>query len=256
MDSIEDEPPLRIPSPPPETKSPVTLSADALRKLHANLESRLQPFWSSVLSSRTIRLHLFASPHHLPSQSPARTESADDRAAEDYGPVTSQDVVTAADGSFQAKFTVKWEELCQHPGALHIAFGNRSEEHDLLIAAQLLPVPITPPSSASSGSSDYQDQMSRAQQAAAMPKTALPSPTVIRISISHSPIRVISDIDDTVKLSNILSGARAVFQNVFVKDLEENIIPGMGEWYTEMWSRGIRFHYVVSVAPVVFFTYL
>ena len=66
------------------------------------------------------------------------------------------------------------------------------------------------------------------------------------IPITHSPIRVISDIDDTVKLSNILGGARAIFQNVFVKDLKENIIPGMGEFYTKMWERGVRFHYVVS----------
>jgi phosphatidate phosphatase APP1 len=54
------------------------------------------------------------------------------------------------------------------------------------------------------------------------------------------------DIDDTVKLSNILSGARAVFHNVFVKDLRDNVIPGMGPWYMNMWKRGVRFHYVMS----------
>ena len=67
-----------------------------------------------------------------------------------------------------------------------------------------------------------------------------------RVSLTYCPIRVISDIDDTVKLSGVHCGARVVFQNVFVKDLEENLIPGMGEWYTEMWRRGVRFHYVVS----------
>jgi len=65
-----------------------------------------------------------------------------------------------------------------------------------------------------------------------------------RVPLTHSPIRVISDIDDTVKLSGIHRGARAVFHNVFVKDLEDNLIPGMGEWYTEMWRRGVSFHYV------------
>ena len=68
-----------------------------------------------------------------------------------------------------------------------------------------------------------------------------------RVSLTHCPIRVISDIDDTVKLSGVHCGARVVFQNVFVKDLEESLIPGMGEWYTEMWRRGVRFHYVVSM---------
>ncbi|KAG5642163.1 hypothetical protein DXG03_003547 [Asterophora parasitica] len=189
---------------PVAASNPVTaLSADALRKLHANLESRLQPFWSSGLSSRTIRLSLYAS----------RADEAQ------YGPVAAQDVVTAADGSFQANFVVGWEDLCQHPGALHIAFGDHLQEHDLLVAAQLLsPVDQEYPS---------------------------PEPTTeIHIPITHSPIRVISDIDDTVKLSNVLGGARTVFHNVFVKDLEENIIPGMGEWYSDMWSRGVRFHYV------------
>jgi len=72
-------------------------------------------------------------------------------------------------------------------------------------------------------------------------------PQTMLIPITHSPIRVISDIDDTVKLSNILGGARGIFQNVFVKDLQENIIPGMGEFYTKLWEKGVRFHYVVSL---------
>ena len=68
-------------------------------------------------------------------------------------------------------------------------------------------------------------------------------------------MRVISDIDDTVKLSNIVSGARAVFHNVFVKEMRDIIIPGMGEWYNEMWRRGVRFHYVVcSVCTLLIFS--
>jgi hypothetical protein len=156
--------------------------------------------------------------------------------------------MTLADGSFQARFKVKWEDLCQHPGALHIAFGDRGEEHELLVAAHLLPILVTPPSSASSTSLDT-DSHSQTRSMKSFAERELPTapPTTIRISITHSPVRVISDIDDTIKLSNILSGARAVFHNVFVKDLQDNIIPGMGEWYSAMWSRGIRFHYVVSV---------
>ena len=49
-----------------------------------------------------------------------------------------------------------------------------------------------------------------------------------------------------VKMSNILSRARTVFHNVFVKEMKDIVIPGMGEWYNEMWRRGVRFHYVVS----------
>ncbi|KAF7976351.1 hypothetical protein HWV62_6895 [Athelia sp. TMB] len=45
-------------------------------------------------------------------------------------------------------------------------------------------------------------------------------------------------------MSGIVSGARAVFRNVFVKEMRDLVIPGMGDWYNEMWRRGVRFHYV------------
>lgn len=63
-------------------------------------------------------------------------------------------------------------------------------------------------------------------------------------------VGIISDIDDTIKKSNILSGARSVFYNVFVRDLNEALIPEMPEWYNEMWKRGVRFHYVVCFHPL------
>jgi phosphatidate phosphatase APP1 len=52
-------------------------------------------------------------------------------------------------------------------------------------------------------------------------------------------------------MSGITEGARAVFHNVFVKELKDGIIPGMGEWYTNMWERGVRFHYVVSFSSTL-----
>ncbi|KAJ3861829.1 hypothetical protein EV359DRAFT_46393 [Lentinula novae-zelandiae] len=191
-------------------------AADELRKLHANLESRLQPFWSSVVPDRTVRLRLYTSPNHISTPS-------NSSASMDNGPVSIQDVVTAPDGSFQARFTVGWTDLANHPGAEHIAFGDPAEEHELLVAAELLPLP-SPISSS----------------------VKLPSipPTTLRIPLTYSPVRVISDIDDTIKYSNVTGGARAVFHNVFVKELKDLVIPGMGEWYEEMWKKGVRFHYV------------
>lgn len=241
---------------------------EVLRRLHANLEQRLQPFWSSVLPNRTVRLHLFASPHESHNRDETVTPATFSMSPEEdlpidseNGPLASQDVVTAADGSFQVKFKVKWEDLCRHPRALHIAFGEPIEEHELLIVAQLRP-PSGPPNSGSSSRSGHlstsasgstpQDQHKNQTQDPAehsqKPSLSKPAPlaSLTRIPITHSPIRVISDIDDTVKLSGVLAGARAVFHNVFVKDLADNVIPGMGEWYMSMWSRGVRFHYVVS----------
>ncbi|KAJ7282956.1 hypothetical protein C8J57DRAFT_1173096 [Mycena rebaudengoi] len=211
------------------SSSSVSLPND-IRRLHKNLETRIQPFWSSVLPARTVRLHLFASP--LKNDSKPRHNSAEERDAVDHGPVASRDVTTAIDGSFQARIRVTWEEMCQHPGALHIAFGDPSVEHELLVTAALSPAaqPSTPSSSTS-------DLSHRDQPPPLETKT-------LHITLTNCPVRVISDIDDTVKVANVLSGARAIFHNVFVKDLKDIIIPGMGEWYTDMWRRGVRFHYV------------
>ena len=223
---------------------------ETIRRLHANLEQRLQPFWSSVLPNRIIRLHLFTCPPGQASTPNYSNTSQSDKFTFDpeNGPLASQDVITGVDGSFKAKFRLKWDELCHHPQGLHIAFGDEVE-HDVMVVAQLIP-PATMPV----GVSSVQNQT----EASVFPSASVPGPyiqipqppkpltTISVISITHSPIRVISDIDDTIKLSNILSGARAVFRNVFVKELNDIVIPGMGEWYRGMWDRGIRFHYVVS----------
>lgn len=295
-------------SPSPSPSSPLSLSqcpspilppkeintpADVLQKLHYNLESRLQPFWSSTLPSRTVRLHLFASPHnHTNSPHDPNIDESEHR------PLATQDVTTGVDGSFNARLRINWDDLCQHPKALHIAFGEPIQEHDLVIVAELLPPPLIGPSASnpssphltphpsqtshdtpSSSSSPYfipsyapSSRLPRSQSHSHLHShfsshphlhnlltslTSLTSSLIsiltptstasshLRVPITHSPIRVISDIDDTVKMSGVTEGARAVFHNVFVKELKDGVIPGMGEWYSSMWRRGVRFHYVV-----------
>ncbi|KAJ7085850.1 hypothetical protein C8R43DRAFT_312264 [Mycena crocata] len=197
-----------------------------VRRLHTNLEQRIQPFWSSVLPSRTVRLNLFASPLKGDDTQP-RHNSVEERDAVEHGPVASRDLTTAIDGSFQARIRVTWEEMCQHPGALHIAFGDPAIEHELLVTAALFSAPLS------------------ASAVTEMLGASAPMETkTLHVTLTNCPVRVISDIDDTVKMANILSGARAIFHNVFVKEYTDIIIPGMGEWYTKMWRKGVRFHYV------------
>ncbi|OJA21189.1 hypothetical protein AZE42_01367 [Rhizopogon vesiculosus] len=187
-----------------------------LQKQHRNLEARLRPFWSSVLSSRTIQISIFAVP-------PAQGHFHLKRDAHGYGPLLTEHVVTGPDGAFAKTFRVPWQKLCKHPLAHQLRDGS-DIEHELLVAAKLLPEPAPTP--------------------AFMFFADIPKEISLNIPITSAPIRVITDIDDTVKLSNIPSGARAVFRNVFVKDLEETQIPEMGSWYKLMWERGVRFHYV------------
>ncbi|KAJ6498976.1 hypothetical protein C8R45DRAFT_99380 [Mycena sanguinolenta] len=217
----------------PDLDSPIITSSSSssslpndIRRLHRNLETRIQPFWSSVLASRTVRLNLFASPLKGNDSNP-RHDSVEEKDALEHGPIAWRDVSTTVDGSFQARIRVTWEELCHHPGALQIAFGDPAFEHELLVTAALFPAP--PPASAGAP-----------QQLPANPVET----KTLHITLTNCPVRVISDIDDTVKLANVLHGARTVFHNVFVKEFKEIVIPGMGEWYTRMWRRRVRFHYV------------
>ncbi|KAF5362410.1 hypothetical protein D9756_002666 [Leucocoprinus leucothites] len=274
--------------PPKQLDTP----SDVLQKLHYNLESRLQLFWSSTLPSRTVRLHLFASPRN-----PSTNHPTNDPDAFENQPLASQDVETGVDGSFNAKLCIDWEDLCQHPGGVHIAYCEMFEEHDLVVVAELLPPPpnslretssTSTPTLASSPQvvpSTFPAPPSQPQAStshlhahshshshhhhhphlhnivtaipnltSSHPFPSLPSlsrlltPTRTRtrttIPITNSPIRVISDIDDTVKHSGVTEGARIVFHNVFAKELKDGVIPGMGDWYTSMWQKGVRFHYV------------
>ena len=203
-----------------------SMPTETLRRLHANVESRLQPFLSPVLPNRTVRLYLFAT---TPDRHPI-TQHITGRHTYSVGPLATQDVITGKSGSFQALFRVKWEDLHPHFGAHGVAFDNPAKEPSLTIVAELQPLSAT---------------SAKLPQERCNSEPLMQASVTVQIPITHCPIRVISDIDDTVKLSNITSGARTVFHNVFVKDLRDCIIPGMKEWYGNLFNRGIRFHYVV-----------
>ncbi|KIJ65200.1 hypothetical protein HYDPIDRAFT_153245 [Hydnomerulius pinastri MD-312] len=195
-------------SPPPVAPADGSISAE-LQRLHDNLESRLRPFWSSALSSRMVEVSVFAHPLNPQTH----------RHSVDCQPLLTQEILTGPDGFFSGTFKIHWKDICDHPVGVHIAFDETCFEHELLVEARVVGLEHT-------------------QALHATPTKAT------RVPITQSTVRVISDIDDTVKMSRILDGARAVFQNVFVKDLEDTVIPGMGEWYSEMWKCGVRFHYV------------
>ncbi|KAK3056583.1 hypothetical protein LTR09_002376 [Extremus antarcticus] len=57
-------------------------------------------------------------------------------------------------------------------------------------------------------------------------------------------VSLISDIDDTIKHSAILSGAREIFRNAFTRELGDLTIDGVREWYNTMRDMGVPLHYV------------
>ncbi|CAD6961457.1 unnamed protein product [Tilletia controversa] len=65
-----------------------------------------------------------------------------------------------------------------------------------------------------------------------------------------SSIRIISDVDDTVKRSDVTGGVRRIFHSVFVKHFEEVQIPGVAEWYRNLRQQGGAGFHFVSNSPL------
>ncbi|PHH83468.1 hypothetical protein CDD82_427 [Ophiocordyceps australis] len=61
--------------------------------------------------------------------------------------------------------------------------------------------------------------------------------------VEPSGVSLISDVDDTVKHSNISAGAREIFRNTFVRELDDLMVEGVREWYGLLQKLGVGFHY-------------
>src|SRR5436305_5883697 len=62
--------------------------------------------------------------------------------------------------------------------------------------------------------------------------------------IEPKGISLISDIDDTIKHSSVVGGAREIFRNTFIRDLADLTIEGVKEWYQTLARMNVAFHYV------------
>jgi hypothetical protein len=163
-----------------------------LRQLHANLDARLQPFWSSKLDNREVRIKLYAQP---PDSTPRRSLGS--------APLAVALVRTNAQGYFSHTFSLSFEELCTHDQTLHIAFGDHNEEHTFSVHAELLPFAYALDSDGAGAEMSRDIEIGSEAVGA---QTELP--------LTSARIRLISDIDDTVKISEVLMGVRAIFHNV------------------------------------------
>ncbi|KAF9082724.1 hypothetical protein BGX23_012128 [Mortierella sp. AD031] len=60
--------------------------------------------------------------------------------------------------------------------------------------------------------------------------------------IDPEGVSIISDIDDTIKETNVTAGARIILRNTFLKDMME--VEGMASVYKGWWNQGAVIHYV------------
>lgn len=66
-------------------------------------------------------------------------------------------------------------------------------------------------------------------------------PGVVNL-IDPEGVSIISDIDDTIKETNVTAGARIILRNTFLKDMME--VEGMASVYKSWWNQGAAIHYV------------
>ncbi|KIK62033.1 hypothetical protein GYMLUDRAFT_42472 [Collybiopsis luxurians FD-317 M1] len=206
-----------------------------VHKLHTNLETRLHPFWGSGLGNRTVRLSVFADGPEGPPLS------------------TPKQIQTSPDGSFHLRYMVDHPgHLVAHLKVLAELLPTRYDQDDTS-----LPNFASPPSNPSL----VQSQPQRHPPPTVSPWLPTIKPTTSSsLSVplhprppfvspgesqsNHNHIHLISDIDDTIKYTNVTGGARPAFYNVFVRDLHEVTIPAMSDWYRKLESKGVGFSYV------------
>ncbi|CAO3593023.1 unnamed protein product [Absidia cylindrospora] len=101
--------------------------------------------------------------------------------------------------------------------------------------ARLLQIKSTP-------YSNNKDHHHKGMDPACAETVPFPTSTGMVNLIEPTGISIISDIDDTIKETQILHGARTVLANTFFKESKD--ISGMAETYMKWYTQGASFHYV------------
>ena len=125
---------------------------------------------------------------------------------------------------------------------------NKDEKHiNVNVAGQVFPAPVTP----GNGHFDFNVQIPEATHHCRdgftlnvqTPASDARSFSGRSQCIQDNGISVISDIDDTVKQSNVLD-KKQLMKNTFLKEF--TAVPGMANVYKNWQSQGAAFHYVSS----------
>ncbi|TIA88733.1 hypothetical protein E3P99_02431 [Wallemia hederae] len=198
-----------------------SIPLEKLHTMHANMNKRLQPFWSSILPNRIVKLNVYA------VWGTPVGRSLDD--VPEPEPVATTQVRTNQQGHFEYVFNIRIDSI-QRPSWVTDPYQKPVE---LRVHVDLLPQVL-----------DYSVRAGVGPTPDSVPEIAASQVLHVKLS-SDRGIRVISDLDDTVRTTEILNGVRAMFRNVFVNDEKEMVIPDIVKWYNDMHDQGIAgFHYV------------
>lgn len=247
---------------------------------HQYLDSRLRPFWSSVVPFRRVALSMYTIPLPLKSgEEPPKPDAELFR----QEPLMRTTFTTNGQGHFSHHFVIPWQRICTHPPSVPMAFAddpaNDRTDWGLVIHAELLseegpdrliqatyleePYEQRMPRRVSSATSffssaeppnqnDGDGEQEMGLMGLGIGRAAVTSNVTIGVS-RPGGIRIISDLDDTVKHSDILSGPREVFRNVFCRRLEDIAVSGMSELYQRLTKEGLSSLHFVSNSPFELF---
>ncbi|GAA5848895.1 hypothetical protein JCM8547_006382 [Rhodosporidiobolus lusitaniae] len=232
---------------------PSSFTTSQLTQYHQNVHSRLLPFLGLKLPDRRVRVTVSS------AQS---------------GEVLLTEYVTtsAPGGGWTTEFVLSGETIAELVSS-HSQEGEVEEEDpplNLTITAELLaPEPVTYaeiPSSApvevSGGGRGGRAATAAAptrevrrapegweetSKVTAMDKVDVPVGGEVEKGegVGRGEVRVVSDVDDTVKWTEVVKGTKTIFRNCFVRELKDVRVPGMASWYRHLSAHhSAHFHYV------------
>lgn len=219
---------------------------EEIRTLQRNLDERLRAFWTTRMEGREARVEItpvFAGEENTPGQA-ARS-----------GLLATTSLWSDSTGQISHDLVIPWHVLSAFCKSHQpVAQGRHPNQITALDVRALLMPRKTPAQRAydwAAGAIENADGL----QAPAHDAAAEAPPIQTgwqRVTISEDAarkVRVISDVDDTVKVSGVIEGVRRMFHNVFVRDYTECAVPGVADWYGAMSAAGAGVHYV-SNAPL------
>ncbi|KWU42826.1 hypothetical protein RHOSPDRAFT_29924 [Rhodotorula sp. JG-1b] len=239
-----------VPLPPETWPSPFTLPSDphALPRLHTNLHTRLLPFFGLKLANRKIRVSAY----------PALAEG------QLYDGVLASTVVrtsATSGGGFKTCLEVRGPELRKWLDLVGNGSGGaRGGGLDTLrvrVVAELLETdPLVPSVVDTAPFSGVGFGNSNKDAAAAHASAIATAVDEVELDVGiqgeggeGGGVRIVSDVDDTIKWTEVTKGTKTIFRNVFVRELGEIRVPGMSSWYRSLQAHGAQFHYV-SNSPI------
>ncbi|KAK0540669.1 hypothetical protein OC842_000344 [Tilletia horrida] len=239
-------------------------SFEQLLTLQQNLDSRLRAFWTFRLPDREVWIELVPvfrgeeegdvqvgpapspseqEPSSLSSSISSLTDLGTDPDARSSRKTIYRPLLAATKcksnmtGQFNEKFVVPWEKLdayCRHFYSGQNGMEARRPEDIVCLKKRC--VLIDPGAS---------PEQSRANPGRWIPTDVDDDADGSKLSDGGPMVRVISDVDDTVKKSHVTEGVRKIFHSVFVKPFEEVQIPGVSQWYCTLREQaGVGFHFV------------